>query len=560
MPGTNTACDDPRSPYPEWRACVALAVAFAWAGEVQSAPHWSPFLLAQQEVVTGGAEAAVPEPLRFDISRFEVSGDTLLGARTIEETTSPYTGARRDFGDVQRALEALQGQYRKRGYGAVQVVLPEQDLGTAGVVRLVVIEPRVRTVRVEGNRHFSKENVLASLPALKEGVVANTADIAAQLELANENPAKKTAVQIRTTGEPEQVDLVANVADQKPWRVGLTLDNSGSDATGKARLGASLQYANLADRDQVITLQYLTSPEKPGNVKIYGIGYHAPLYSLSDSIDLFAGRSDVDSGVVENLFNISGRGTVAGARYNLILRPQGRYRHRAVFGLDYRDYDNRVLFLGGTESLIPRVVVHPASVGYQGRWTDGRRHAAFYTTYVRNVPGGRFGGDDQFALARSQARADYDLLRLGGEVAVTSEADIQLRAVLAAQLTADALVPGEQFGIGGASSVRGFREREVANDSGYSASMEAYSPDFGAWLGAGANARALLFYDVGHARRNKALPEENRNVSVASAGIGLRLSVHSALTLRADYAVVVDEGGSQHEGDGMMHLGVGYVF
>src|SRR5687767_8159684 len=79
------------------------------------------------------ATEAIPAP-RFDINRFEVSGNTLLPDAEVERLVAPYTGMNKDFADIQRALEALEQAYRDRGYGIAQVQLPEQDI-TRGVVR-----------------------------------------------------------------------------------------------------------------------------------------------------------------------------------------------------------------------------------------------------------------------------------------------------------------------------------------------------------------------------------------------------------------------------------------
>jgi len=54
----------------------------------------------------------------------------------VQAVLAPYTGAGRDFGDVQHALEALEALYRARGYDMVTVQLPEQELN-GGAVRLV---------------------------------------------------------------------------------------------------------------------------------------------------------------------------------------------------------------------------------------------------------------------------------------------------------------------------------------------------------------------------------------------------------------------------------------
>jgi len=44
---------------------------------------------------------------RFEIRRFVFDGATLVPQARLREATAPFTGVGRDFGDVQRALEAL---------------------------------------------------------------------------------------------------------------------------------------------------------------------------------------------------------------------------------------------------------------------------------------------------------------------------------------------------------------------------------------------------------------------------------------------------------------------
>jgi len=83
-----------------------------------------------------------------------------------------------------------------------------------------------------------------------------------------------------------------------------------------------------------------------------------------------------------------------------------------------------------------------------------------------------------------------------------------VRAAANAQQTRDLLIPGEQFGMGGADSVRGYYERETASDVGRRFSLEGYGPDFGSWVGSTWRARALLFADAarGHDRSNDSGP------------------------------------------------------
>jgi hemolysin activation/secretion protein len=122
------------------------------------------------------AAARADDVVRFAISRYDVDGNTLLPAAEMAAALAPYTGAGRDFGDVQRALETLEGLYHARGWRLVAVQLPEQELD-GGVVRLHVVEMPVRQVEVAGNRHFSEANIRASLPALRPGAPPNLDDV-----------------------------------------------------------------------------------------------------------------------------------------------------------------------------------------------------------------------------------------------------------------------------------------------------------------------------------------------------------------------------------------------
>ena len=93
---------------------------------------------------------AVEAGPHFEIRKFEVEGVTLVPVTRIDAALKPYTGPARDFGDVQKALEALEKLFLEQGFGSVQVLLPEQELDQ-GTVKFKVIEPKLGKVGVEGN-------------------------------------------------------------------------------------------------------------------------------------------------------------------------------------------------------------------------------------------------------------------------------------------------------------------------------------------------------------------------------------------------------------------------
>jgi len=492
---------------------------------------------------------------RFDVARYQVEGNTLLPQAQVDALLSPFTGKSKDFGDVQRALEALESAYRARGYNVVQVVLPEQELNQ-GVVKLTVVETKIGKVTVQGNKVFGSDNIRRSLPGLREGSVPHIADISASLRMANENPAKKVSLQLQGGDRDDEVNALLKVDDDKDWRVGANVDNTGSGNTGRSHVGLTYQNANMFDRDQVLTLQYTTTLEKPSQVSVWGLGYHIPLYGWGDAIDLFASYSNVDSGtVVAGLFNlkVSGKGTVLGGRYTIPLERSGEFDGRLVFGFDYKAYKNDVLLLGA--QIGNDVTVRPASVAWSGSWTLPKGDASASVTAIHNIPGGDKGRAADFNLARAGAADDYKMLRLAASYSHGFASGWQLRALANAQYSDDALVPGEQFGAGGGGSVRGFSEREVSNDKGLGLSLEAYTPNLcGGIQRFATQCRVVGFVDAAHAARNKPLPGEQTSTTIAGAGLGLRVMVERNLMMQLDWGRVIKGGGVRDTGDSRMHF------
>lgn len=537
--------------------------------------------LAHAQTSPTPAPAAQDVP-RFEIRRFVFEGATLIPPAELEHRTRTFTGPMRSFADVQRALEAVERAYSEAGYNAVQVVLPEQEL-ERGEVRFRVVEARVGRVQVEGNKFFDEANIRASVPAIAPGAAPNITRIARNLNLANENPAKKATVLLRSGEREGSVDAVVRVADEDWLKFAVTLDNSGTPETGRLRLGLGLQNANLFGRDHVLNLQYVGAPYsnstndegqpdqlsiKPSDrVLILGAGYRVPLYALGDSLDFIAGYSDVDSGTVQGLFNVAGAGTIFAGRYTRNLDAIDDYNHRLVFALDYRAYDNSGVQIASTGAqLIPDITVHPWSVSYAGQLRQAASETSFSLGYAQNIPGGNDGTQADFCATRNNgsgvcAPARYHIFQPALAHSLALPADWQLRVAANGQWTRDQLVPGEQFGLGGMDSVRGFYDREVTGDRGYRGSGELYTPDLAAPLGVqGLRLRVLTFYDWGSVRRLDPQPGEPRRQSIASTGIGIRLAYERNLSARADWGLVLNGGGQQGAGDSLVQFRVSYVF
>lgn len=502
------------------------------------------------------AERQPPKIPRFDIKSYRVEGNTKLSQTEIEAALAGFTGTKKDFGTVQEALQTLEALYRKRGYTTATVTLPEQEL-KKGIIRFVIIESRITSVKVEGNKFFNEKNIRRSIPALKEGELPDMNKIATSLKVANEHPAKKIVMQLKPGADERAISAYLKVSDEKAWKVSLMGDNTGNSDTGVSRAGVFLQYNNLFNLDHLVTLQYMTSPEKADQVSIFGFGYRVPIYSWGDSIELYASYADVDSGTIyagTSDIQVSGRGVSYGGKYNQNLTRIGSYEHILSYGIDHREFENNAL-VSGTMNMDSDVTVHPVNLTYSGNFQFKGGQTGFNLSLNRNIPGGANATDDDFRQVRSEANPSYTILRYGANFIYGFSNDILFKLLAIGQYTNDPLVSGEQFGLGGASSVRGFQEREVSDDCGNSGTIELYSPDICSLLNIKrAKFRMLVFYDIGEVSRVSPLPSEESYTEISSVGAGLRLESGTNFTLAADYGHAIGVDGSRADKSNRFHL------
>ena len=505
------------------------------------------------------APATAPPPApRFDINAFVIEGNTLFQLYELHAVVEPYTGKQKDFGDIQRALEALQAFYIARGYNAVRVLVPEQDI-RAGRVRLQVIEARIRQVKVQGNRFFDADNVRSSLPALQEGRAPNTREIGANVTLANENPIRQLRVVLESTPEVGQIDAVVRVTDDDPWRTTAFFDNSGNPSTGHNRAGIGFLNANFGGADHVLNLQAITSPTEYDDVLILGAGYRIPLYRSNALFDLYGGYSDVNSGTLADLFSVAGSGSILGLRYTQVMPRLGSYEQKVAIGWEWKAFDNEVVLIGGTGTLVPDVTTLPLLLTYTGRDLEPGRDLAFYITYAANNPHGDGDASAQaIDAARAGAKARFQIVRAGFSYSRALPEDNIFRLALDGQYTQDALIPGEQFGMGGQNSVRGFYERSTAHDIGHRVSVEMYGPEVGYHIAPDWKARVLGFIDA--ARGKDQAPVRLAESGLMSVGFGARATRGKHLSMRFDTALVVDGTASRDTGSIRTHFGFAYTF
>lgn len=493
---------------------TALVLAPAW-GAAQSAP--SP-------------AAAVQDGPSFAIRGFEIVGENPLSGSDVSRVVAPFLRADATIETLQKATSALEAALKEKGFALHRVSLPPQEVG--GVVKLNIVKFLIGTVSIDGRQSLSEANIRASVPELAEGTAPNFRTLAVQTAIANESPAKRIQVALKESQEADKIDARIVVTEARPWSVSATASNTGSAATGNDRLTLAASHANLFDRDHQLTLAYTSSLERPAAVNQAGLNYRVPLYGLGGVV----GASFTQSSVLGEFgaFKSTGTGRTMGVNYNHYLPPVGGFRSYLGVAMDDKQFDvtqiNGVPLAGQS---VRRSA--PLTLGYNARMESDTAVWSFNVDLATNLATGGSGND--LASYRTEdtriTAVQWNAVRGAAQYAAGWVNGWVWGVRGQFQYSADALIAGEQFSLGGATSVRGTAERPMSGDSGALLSAEITSREFSPGL------RVLGFVDAGWLSNNNATANKPQSDSVSSAGVGLRY-VQPVFSITADYGRVIN--------------------
>lgn len=504
------------------------------------------------------------QPVTADIERYEVSGNTLLSPLQVEQVLG-LLPRRVTFDDIQRAAQELQQAYRAAGYGAVIVQIPEQDL-QQGLLRFQVFEGKLAQVQVTGQQTASRDTILSSVPALVPGHTPNLKALDSQLLMANENPGRTVRVIFQPGEQSTDVEALVVVEELPLRRWQWVLDNTGNSATGHGRLSLGYQQTNLFNRDAVLGVNATVSPTKPSKVQIVGTTLRVPLYThhvfLEGSL-LSSNTSNAVNSTPAGELRFSGKGHAIGMRALWLMPSLGEVKSRAALGVDARRYRNECSLgefgAAGCGSAAASVDVLPLSFGLQaqrlGAWSA-------HAEYVANLPWGSAGRNADFDANRTGARSNYRLVRAGAQVqhSVTPKWSVGWR--VDSQWAMTPLVPAEQFGSGGASTVRGYHERSLNTDSGVNTSLEVRTPLSSLVGSASGSSEPTVSAFVDAASASNRIGAECSNghtrCSIWSFGVGAALRPSDRSLIRIELARAGRAAGATAAGDWRLHVSLNH--
>jgi hemolysin activation/secretion protein len=457
-----------------------------------------------------------PNAPRFTVNAFAFGGNTVFSEQLLKRVVDRYVDYQLNLHELNQAADLVTRYYRERGYPIARAIVPAQKV-EQGVVLIEVIEGRIGTVNVIGNKHYSDEFVgarLADLPAV--GVVSVEA-LERGLLLLNDLPGMSARATLQPGAEFGMTDMVVRV-EEKAAAGTVALDNKGAKETGRFRLDGAVDLHNPLWIGDQLSLRVI---EAQHNLLTYGrVSYSVPV--AANGLRASATYSQVQYEMGGAFAALDIEGEVSNYEFALSY-PYLRSRRRNVFlGLNLRRTDSSQTVLG-TRERDDRIGL--VSFNVQGNWVHddsavSNAYAAFTTNGKHNTR--LLQQDAQLA----KLEIDVNHLR-----AASKNWDLYLRAFLA--VSAERLADTEKVAIGGPDSVRGYVPSELRGDSGYLGTVELRRQF------AFANVPGVfsVFYDAGAAKAKGFGGTD----SIRSLGVGLNAYPHNNLRVRLEYAHATSE-------------------
>jgi hemolysin activation/secretion protein len=503
-----------------------LAVNFAWA---QVPPPPSGVLPSQEPLPAPEFRKPPPEMLRLPpikppeaerlptvirvlVRKFRITGATVFPAEELEKIAAPFENRELTNTDLEELRQRLTRHYVDRGYINSGAVIPDQKI-VDGVIEIRIIEGRLTRTEIEGTVHFEKD-YFSDRIALRAGPPLNLRELEQQLQILLRHPMVKSLNAQVVPGErPGEAVLRAQVEEAPRYDIAAVLDNKMAPSLGEAKLSLLGAVNNLVGRGDQLNAELGYADGIPYDAKLR---YRLPITARDTALGVHYEKTKAV--VVEEPFDVlditSKLETIGAEISHPVYRTQSEELLLAAV-LERRETTTTLLDV--PFSFSPGVIDGKATVSVLRLVADyldrGRTQViavrstisvgldAFDSTINSDAPDSRFLawlGQFQWVRRLSEERGDQ----------------IRLRADL--QLTDDALLPVEQYAVGGLDSVRGYRSFQLLRDYGYTSSLEYRIPVFRNPAGA-RNLQFAAYVDTGGAKF-----KERENPSPSSlTGIGV---------------------------------------
>ena len=469
----------------------------------------------------------VPENIVVD--RFEFEGNTAISSEELAAVTAPFTKKPISFAELFQARAAVTDLYLKRGYITSGALIPPQQL-QGGVVKIQVIEGGLEAINVRGTQRLNPEYVRSRLRIATDKPL-NRDRLLEALQLLQLNPLiQNISAELAAGTEPGANLLDVQVTEAKTFNVQIGLDNNRAPSVGTFRRRVQINQANLFGLGDGLNLGYSNTD---GSNSI-DLGYTLPINPRNGTLRFSYGITK--SNVVEPPFD------------RIDIRSNSNYYELSLRQpLLQTPSQELALGLTATRQETDTSVLEipfPLSAGADDRGRTRISALRFFQEWTKRTSREVIAARSQFSVGLDVLNAtinkeapDSRFFSWRGQAQwvrlLAPETLLLLRADV--QLADRALVPLEQFGLGGQESVRGYRQDILLQDNGALASAEVRIPivRIPQW---NALLQVAPFLDFGSAWTSSGNQNPDPNILV-STGLGLQLQLGDRVSVRLDYGI-----------------------
>ncbi len=448
----------------------------------------------------------------IQLKQIEIVGSTVFGSQDFSEITRKYVGRNVSFAELLQLRTEITDFYVKRGYVTSAAILPPQVL-TNGTVKVQIIEGTIENINVTGTRRLNPAYIRSriSLAAQKP---LNVNRLLEGLRLLQIDPLiASISADLQAGTRPGTSVLQVTIAEAKTRVIALSLDNARSPSVGSFRRQLGVSQADLLGLGDGLQASYTNTNGSNG----VDLSYTVPLNPRNGTLRLAYGSTR--SRVIEEPFDILDI-TARSRYYELTLRQPIIQRSTDEFalGLTFSRQESQ------TELGIDNIGPFPLSPGADAQGRTRISALRFFQEYVQRSDRQVFAARSQFSVGLglfnvtiNDQAPDSRFFAWRGQAQWTRLLDrdslLLLRGDL--QLVDRSLVPLEQIGIGGAETVRGYRQDALLTDNGFLFSTELRLPIF---RPSGGIVQLTPFIDLGTGWNRNGGLERN---TLVGAGLGL---------------------------------------
>ncbi|MGG2079615.1 ShlB/FhaC/HecB family hemolysin secretion/activation protein [Lelliottia nimipressuralis] len=363
---------------------------------------------------------------------------------------------------INLLMSTMQNRLVDHGWITTRVLAPTQDL-KSGTLKLAIVPGYIRHVRLtEDSEDYIQ--LYSSFPA-HEGNLLDLRDIEQGLENLQRLPTVEASMEIVPGEQPGESDVVITRKQSKMWRLGLSLDDAGTETTGRYQGGVTLSLDNpfsLSDLLYVSASHDLNDHGGKGS-KNYTGHYSVPFGYWTLGVT----GSDYDyhqtvAGQNQD-YRYSGKSKNLDVQLSRVLHRSGSQKTTLTADVLARETRN---YVDDTEVGVQRRQTAGWRLGLQHRHYIGQASVDAGVSYQRGTRW--FGAQPAPEEAFGEATALSKILQLNAQLDLPFEIGTQqfrYNVQYLRQISNTPLTPQDQFAIGNRWTVRGFDGERTLNAS-----------------------------------------------------------------------------------------------